>query len=151
MSESVSTPERPAVTVVFPMYNCARYVPDLLASFSAQSFGDFEVICVIDGATDDTEELVAAHCRADSRFRYAVRENGGAGAGRYPGDVWALGFQFDSTWHGIAFKACSIIDEDGREHAGLAADATVDANGGRASRYCPRARSWLAAARGAYG
>ena len=75
----------PAVSVVIPMYNCESFVPELLSMFADQSFTDFEVICVIDGATDGTEKAVEAFCKTDSRFRYIVRENGGAGAARNTG------------------------------------------------------------------
>ena len=48
-------------------------------------------------------------------------------AGQYPGDVWALDFQFDSTWHGAAFKVCNIIDEASGEHVAHAVDSRIDA------------------------
>ena len=44
----------PKATVVIPMYNCEEFVHGVLSMFSQQSFRDFEVICVIDGATDNT-------------------------------------------------------------------------------------------------
>ena len=73
------------VSVVIPMYNCEEFVPELLNMFSEQSFTDFEVICVIDGATDGTKEEVRKYCKTDVRFKYVVRENGGAGAARNSG------------------------------------------------------------------
>lgn len=79
------TTAAPAVSVVIPMYNCEAFASDLLEMFSRQTFADFEAICVIDGATDRTEDIVAAHCERDSRFRYVLRENGGAGAARNTG------------------------------------------------------------------
>ena len=75
----------PKVSVVIPMYNCEEFVPDLLGMFSEQSLDDFEVVCVIDGATDGTEEVVKEYCKTDDRFRYVARENGGAGAARNTG------------------------------------------------------------------
>ena len=75
----------PKVSVIIPMYNCEQFIPDLLKMFSDQSFKDFEVICVIDGATDGTEEAVKKYCEIDDRFRYVVRDNGGAGATRNTG------------------------------------------------------------------
>ena len=75
----------PQVSVVIPMYNCKEFVHGVLHMFSNQTFVDFEVICVIDGATDGTEEEVKKYCETDDRFRYMVRENGGAGAARNTG------------------------------------------------------------------
>ncbi|QOQ38025.1 IS3 family transposase [Trueperella pecoris] len=48
-------------------------------------------------------------------------------AGQYPNDVWALDFQFDSTWHGKMIKICNIIDEYTREHVAFAVDKKLDA------------------------
>ena len=48
-------------------------------------------------------------------------------AGQYPGDVWALDFQFDSTWHGKSIKICNIIDEYTREHVAFRVDTRIDA------------------------
>lgn len=72
----------PKLLVVIPMYNCEEFVPELLKMFSEQSFTEFELICVIDGATDGTEAVVKDYCKTDDRFRYVVRKNGGAGAER---------------------------------------------------------------------
>ena len=77
--------KKPEITVVIPMYNCAEFVSSVLSMFASQSFSNFEVICVIDGATDNTEEQVKYFCNKDERFRYTVRENGGAGAARNTG------------------------------------------------------------------
>ena len=48
-------------------------------------------------------------------------------AGQYPGDVWALDFQFDSTWHGKTIKICNIIDEYTREHLAFTVDKNINA------------------------
>ena len=73
------------ILLFIPMYNCEQFVSDLLKMFSEQSFTDFELICIIDGATDGTEDAVKKCCETDYRFRYVVRENGGAGAARNTG------------------------------------------------------------------
>ena len=75
----------PAVSVIVPMYNCAEFVPDLFDVFSGQSFKDFELIAVIDGATDETEDEVRKLCGRDYRFTCLTRERGGAGAARNTG------------------------------------------------------------------
>lgn len=80
--ENMSSPK---ITVVIPMYNCEQYVDGVLSMFAEQSFRDFEVVCVIDGATDNTKESVEAFCKTDERFRFLVQENAGAGAARNTG------------------------------------------------------------------
>lgn len=41
----------PRVSVVIPMYNCEEFVQGVLRMFSDQRFTDYEVICIVDGAT----------------------------------------------------------------------------------------------------
>jgi len=48
-------------SVIIPSYNSARTLQVLLASLDEQSFGDFEVIVVDDGSTDETEMCCAGH------------------------------------------------------------------------------------------
>ena len=48
-------------------------------------------------------------------------------AGQYPNNVWALDFQFDSTWHGKTIEICNIIDEYTREHLAFTVDKNINA------------------------
>ena len=73
------------VSVIIPMYNCASYLPELFQAFRNQSLKDFELICVIDGATDETEALVRSYAAEDRRIRCFCKENGGAGSARNAG------------------------------------------------------------------
>ncbi|WP_367261190.1 hypothetical protein [Trueperella pyogenes] len=41
--------------------------------------------------------------------------------------MWALDFQFDSTWHGKTIKICNIIDEYTRENVAFTIDKKIDA------------------------
>ncbi len=76
---------QPKISVIIPMYNCAEYVPQLFETMSNQTFKDFEVLCVIDGATDNTLEAVKECSAKDGRIRYLCKENGGAGSARNVG------------------------------------------------------------------
>lgn len=51
----------PAVTVVVPSYNHARYLPRRLESIYGQDFRDLEVVLVDDGSTDGSLDVVARH------------------------------------------------------------------------------------------
>ncbi|GAB3649048.1 glycosyltransferase family 2 protein [Ramlibacter alkalitolerans] len=55
MTQQTSTP---ALSVVVPTYNAARYVQEALASVLAQDFDDFELLVVDDGSTDETARLL---------------------------------------------------------------------------------------------
>lgn len=49
---------RPKISVVLPCYNVAAYIERCLNSIRQQDFDDIEVICVNDGSTDDTLDVI---------------------------------------------------------------------------------------------
>jgi glycosyltransferase involved in cell wall biosynthesis len=63
---------RPSVTVMVPNGNKARYLGRALASASAQTLRDVEVLVVDDRSTDGALPVVAAFLRCDARFRLAL-------------------------------------------------------------------------------
>ena len=66
----------PTVSVVMAAYNGAGLIGETLASLSAQTFGDFELVVVDDGSTDATRDVISAW--GDPRLRLIVApENGG--------------------------------------------------------------------------
>lgn len=65
----------PIVSVVMPVYNCADYVGEALQSILSQDLKDLEIICVDDGSTDGSGEIIKAV--ADDRIRYVWQENSG--------------------------------------------------------------------------
>jgi glycosyltransferase involved in cell wall biosynthesis len=71
----------PAVSVVIPAYNVARYIGETLATVFAQTFADYEVIVVNDGSPD-TEEFERALEPYRARILYLKQENRGASAAR---------------------------------------------------------------------
>lgn len=81
----------PKISAIIPVYNCARYLDDLLGSIEVQSMGDFEVILVDDGSTDGGIDLMEVYAAKDSRFKVVLRENGGEGAARNTGLALARG------------------------------------------------------------
>ena len=73
---------RPLVSVIMPTYNAARFLNEALAALAAQTYRNFEVICVDDGSTDGSGAMLDAAAEADSRFRVFHKKNAGAGAAR---------------------------------------------------------------------
>ncbi len=66
----------PTISVIMAAYNGAALIAETLATLTAQSFGDFEVIVVDDRSTDSTRDVVAAW--PDPRVRLiALEQNGG--------------------------------------------------------------------------
>lgn len=56
------------VTVCIPVYNGARFLPRLLDSLLAQSFGEWTAIVVDDASTDDSCDVVSGYAARDARI-----------------------------------------------------------------------------------
>jgi len=58
----------PRVSVLIPVHDPGPFLEPALVSVRRQSLTDIEVVCVDDGCTDGSAELLDAFARADSRF-----------------------------------------------------------------------------------
>lgn len=79
------------ISVVIPAYNAERHIQKCLESLKNQTYGDFEAIIVVDGATDGTEAACKAFSAADSRFRVIVQPNSGPSGAKNNGISAAVG------------------------------------------------------------
>lgn len=89
MNSNVRCYESPVVSVVVPMYNVADYIEQCLNSVLAQTFEHFEVICVDDGGSDSTLEIVEHY--EDPRIRVVSQKNRGLSGARNTGIAEARG------------------------------------------------------------
>lgn len=69
---------RPAVSVLLPVYNCQAYVGAAIDSILAQTFTDFELIIIDDGSTDATPDILRQY--SDARIHCFRQENQGLAA-----------------------------------------------------------------------
>ncbi len=67
----------PDVSVLLPCYNASKTLKHTLISLQNQTYQDFEVICVDDGSTDDTADILKNWSRDDPRFIYLPQEHSG--------------------------------------------------------------------------
>jgi len=81
----------PAVSVIMPVYNAGNYLRIAIDSVLAQSFRDFELILVDDGATDGSGDVCDEYARNDARVRVMHGRNGGICAARNAGVAMAQG------------------------------------------------------------
>ena len=77
------------LSVIIPVYNVSCYLRECLDSVAAQSFAvvaqtypDWEAICIDDGSTDDSGAILDEYAAKDSRFKVVHQKNGGASAAR---------------------------------------------------------------------
>jgi glycosyltransferase involved in cell wall biosynthesis len=73
------------------VYNTERYLADSMDSIFSQSFKDWELICVDDGSSDRSLEILRRYERADARVRVITRPNTGVTRARNDGIAIARG------------------------------------------------------------
>ncbi len=81
----------PKISVVVPVYNVARYLPECLDSLISQTLNDIEIICVNDGSTDNSLDILNEYAGKDSRFKVISTKNYGYGHAMNTGFVVATG------------------------------------------------------------
>jgi len=67
----------PDVSILLPCYNASSTLEETLSCLAAQSYPNFEVICVDDGSTDDTAVILDAWSGRDARFVVLKSDHGG--------------------------------------------------------------------------
>ena len=81
-----------AVTIIVPVYNAAEYLADSLDSALQQTYPEIEVICVNDGSTDRSSELLNQISNQNPSVGvHHFQQNRGASAARNKGLELALG------------------------------------------------------------
>lgn len=79
------------ISIIVPIYNVEKYVVGCLTSIQKQTYSDFEVICINDGSTDKSAELVQNFIKTDNRFHFFSQPNKGQACARNKGLEKATG------------------------------------------------------------
>lgn len=95
----------PMFSVIIPLYNKASHIADTLHSVLQQADGDFEVIVVDDGSSDDGPTIVEGIQQDSAQIRLIRQANGGVSRARNTGISAARGrylcfLDGDDLWHG---------------------------------------------------
>jgi glycosyltransferase involved in cell wall biosynthesis len=94
----------PAVSIILPTYNRAKFLRQAFSSIQSQRLTDWELIVVDDGSTDDTRQLVAECTRCWSQpVRYIHQDNRGPYGARNTGldavrGAYVAFFDSDDLW-----------------------------------------------------
>lgn len=75
----------PKVSVILPVYNVGKYLRQSLDSLINQTLKEIEIICIDDGSTDDSSDILEEYKSKDSRIIVVHKENKGTGAARNDG------------------------------------------------------------------
>ena len=81
----------PKLSVIIPVFNAASTICRTLDSLVSQRGVEFEIICIDDGSTDDSRDIIADWINKDSRIRYIYQVNKGSGPARNAGIAVAKG------------------------------------------------------------
>lgn len=106
-------------SIIIPVYNVESYLVQCLDSVLEQTLKDFEVICVNDGSTDNSLQILEKYASKDERIKIINQENQGLSCARNSGIKEASGdylFFLDSDdWiepNTLEILSKSVSDED---------------------------------------
>lgn len=111
------------VSVIIPVYNAEKYLTCCLDSVTAQTLNEIEIICVNDGSTDKSPQILESYAKKDNRIKVIHKENGGlvsarkagiaAARGEYVGyvdsDDWIEPDMYERLFEKIQRFGCDIV------------------------------------------
>lgn len=77
--------EQIKVSVILPVYNAEKFIAQCLDSIMGQTLKEIEIICVDDGSTDNSLQIMKEYENKYSNIVVISQENAGAGAARNKG------------------------------------------------------------------
>ncbi len=79
------------ISIIMPVYNAGKYLKESIPDILNQTYIEFELICVDDGSTDYSREILDYYAQKDKRIKIISQKNKGAGAARNVGLEECLG------------------------------------------------------------
>ena len=79
------------LSVIIPVYNVENYLNECLDSVTSQTLEDMEIICIDDGSTDNSPDILKEYSKKDKRIKIIIKENGGQATARNLGIKEAQG------------------------------------------------------------
>ena len=73
------------ISVIVPIYNACKHLRPALDSILTQTFKEIEIICVDDGSTDTSLDMLKIYQKMDNRIRIITETNAGPGHARNNG------------------------------------------------------------------
>ena len=79
------------ISVIVPVYNVEKFLPQCLDSILAQTLTDLEIICVNDGSPDNSLKILEEYAKKDKRIVIINQKNAGLSSARNTGIKAATG------------------------------------------------------------
>lgn len=125
------------ISVVIPVYNVERYLRDCLDSVLNQTMSDWEAICINDGSTDGSGNILTEYAARDARVKAVTQANRGLSAARNTGLQMAEGdyvFFLDSDdWLELEALQALVDHLDGEDMLCFSGRRYVEETG----EFCP--------------
>lgn len=67
----------PKVSVIIPVYNTEKYLPECIDSIINQTLEDIEIICINDGSSDNSLTVLEEYAKKDDRIKIYSKKNEG--------------------------------------------------------------------------
>ena len=74
--------QKPNVSIIVPVYNVEKYLEECLKTLIFQTMHNIEIICVNDGSTDSSLEILEKYVKIDNRIKLISQKNSGQGVAR---------------------------------------------------------------------
>ena len=79
------------ISILIPIYNASMYLKKCLESVINQTYSNLEIICINDGSTDNSLDIIQEYAKNDSRIKIINKPNSGYGASMNMGIDMASG------------------------------------------------------------
>lgn len=112
------------VSVIIPVYNGENFLEQCLDTVCNQTLKEIEIICVDDGSTDSSWEILKRYKEQDSRIQILQQENQFAGAARNNGKKIAKG-EYLVFWDCDDFFELDALEVMYNQSAATSADVCV--------------------------
>lgn len=105
------------VSIIVPVYNAVKYLPQCIDSLLNQTYADIEVLLVDDGSEDGSSDICRQYTTKDNRVRYIFQKNQGVSVARNTG------------LHSAKGEWVCFVDSDDWATPDMVAKLLKDANG----------------------
>ena len=73
------------ISIIVPVYNTSKYLDECLISLTSQTLNEIEIVCVNDGSTDNSLQILNNYKNKDDRIKIIDQKNQGVCAARNAG------------------------------------------------------------------
>ena len=130
------------ISIVIPVYNTSNELPRCLDSILSNTYTSLELICVNDGSTDNSLDILSDYATKDDRVKVISQENAGVSEARNTGmryatgdyiafvdsDDWVHPQYFECLLAALRYKGADVVICESKLVTGIEAYPTIGLN-----------------------